>query len=86
MEDILTIAIHMDIAIVLCRCYCNSIVIVFRNVYLLNALHLHNGWRDPIGGSRIKTIKMLQSWTKVVETHDNDQPFFPWCEFSPLPS
>ena len=27
-----------------------------------------------------------QSWTEVVDTHDNDQLFFPWCEFSPLPS
>ena len=28
----------------------------------------------------------VQSWTKVIETHDKHQPFFPWCEFSPLPS
>ena len=31
-------------------------------------------------------IQKQQSWTEVVETHDNDQLFFPWCEFSPLPS
>ena len=35
---------------------------------------------------RTHGVNNLQSWTKIVETHHNDQPFFPWCEFSPLPS